>query len=97
MLMVVKEEEEGEEDRLIPGAPHQMKSLQKRQFTLISRQFLSQFVVPAPLDFSRAVSGHASLKCQAACQGQGVQRGAQFAVTLSLQRQDSLLLPAMIW
>lgn len=98
MLMAVKEGEEGEEDGLTPGAPHQMKSLHKCQFPLIFRQFLSQFTVPAPLGFGRAVSGHASLKCQAACQGQGVRRGAQFAVTLSLQRQDSLLLPAtLLW
>lgn len=103
--MAVKEGEGGrrgrkerKEDRLVPGAPHQMKSLQKCQFTLIFRQFLSQFMVPAPHDFSRAVSGHASPKCQAACQGQGVQKGAQFAITLSLQRQNSLLLPATgVW
>lgn len=36
VMLTVKERRERKEDRLIPGAPHQMKSLQKCQFPLIS-------------------------------------------------------------
>lgn len=94
MLLAVKEGEEGRQIDSRCSTPDE--KLAEVSVPLDFRQLLSQFMVPAPLDSSRAVSGHASPKCQAACQGQGVQEGAQFAVTLSLQRQDSLLLPAVV-